>query len=444
MQSLIWAGVIRLLGAGMLALAGAEVCAQSTNAAWLRTTNRLDAPHFWSAVDASNGPVTVLAIGDSMAEPGRSIQRELFALLQGKLGKAGDSWLAYGFPTNGAAVINPDTSGPLPTWWSFHYELPPGSAVEWAQRDITQADRIGVYWFAQPKGGEFTITVATNLTNWGPTMLQLDGWAASPEVRYTNFAVPWDRYKVAAQGVSGTNYLLSPEFTDTTSSGIRVAYLSRGGINLHRIFSYPTNLLPALIATLNPQLIVSHMKEYGDIGETGLSNRLYDLEALWRSAVTNGDVAYIGTPYDYRDAAGEFTGIENVLWREAAVRDGRIYLDCMTPGLSYAAMTNMGWFDYATDVHPNALGNQYLARTIWSELGFFALRTPRQMEVVPLEEGVVCRWASVGELRYQVQSSPDLLNWNAEVKLRGTGGTMAWTNSATDAIRFFRLSVTAN
>jgi hypothetical protein len=40
------------------------------------------------------------------------------------------------------------------------------------------------------------------------------------------------------------------------------------------------------------------MKELGDIGELNLSNRLNDLEAMWSACVSNGDVVYIGTPYD--------------------------------------------------------------------------------------------------------------------------------------------------
>jgi hypothetical protein len=427
--------------AGAQLLLASSASGQSTNAAWLHTANRLNTPHFWSAVDASNGPVTVLAFGDSMADPGRSVQRELFTMLKTKLGNAGDSWIAYGYPSNGAAIVDPSTTGLLPPWWSFYFALPPGSSVEWVQRDISYVNQVGLYWFAHPDGGQFTLTIATNLTSWSPPLLQLDGWASSTEMRYTNLAVPLARYKVGAQDIGGTNYLLAPEFKDTAGRGIHVAYLSRGGINLNRIFSYPTNLTASLIATLNPQLVVNHMKELSDLGATNLSARLYDLESLWRTCVTNGDVAYIGTPYDFRDAAGEHTGTENLVWREAALRDGRAYLDCMTPCVSYAAMTNAGWLDYPLDVHPNVIGNQALARAIWPELGFFALRAPRQLELLPVAEGVACRWSSVTNLEYELQSSMNLLEWNSVVVAPGTGGVMSWTNELLGGGRYYRLSL---
>jgi len=349
--------------------------AQSTNAARLFSTNQLNTPHFWRAVEAFNGPVTVLAFGDSMSDPGRSIQRELFARLQTKLGRSGFAISGmWWFPAEKVVYNRSD-------FWGIHAKLGPGEYVEWSLPQTLPCTRLGLYWVAHSGGGAFTLSVSTNGQPWSAPVLTLDGYAAIKEGRYTNFALPRQNYRLRADGLSGTNILFGPAFLDTTSTGLHVAYMTCGGVNLKEIFSYPTNVLYPLLQALNPHLVVYHMKELADIGEVTFSNRLHDLEAMWRAGVTNGDVVYLGTPYDYRDQLGEFTGRENTILRAAAVREGRAYLDCMTPCVSYDAMTNNGYFAYPTDVHPNTACNQFLTDVIWPQLGFSALRTDRRPPV---------------------------------------------------------------
>ena len=142
---------------------------------------------------------------------------------------------------------------------------------------------------------------------------------------------------------------------------------------MNEILSLSTNLTYPILAALNPQLVVWHMKE-GDLGETGLSNRLFGQEAMWRNGVTNGDVVYIGTPYYSGDASNPLaTPTQNRLIKQAAERDGRGYLDCMTPCGSYAAMVAANYF--TTDgVHVNNIGNTFLANLAWRELIWAALR----------------------------------------------------------------------
>lgn len=418
---------------GLLASLG-----QSTNGPLLLSTNTMEAPHFWHSVEGMQGATTMLAIGDSMSDAGRSIQKELFRLLREKFGNAGDTWLAYGYPANGASIVDPPPTGPLSTWWSFHFRLPTEGHVDWVQREASYVNRLGIYWFAQPDGGLFNVNIATNFSQWSPTLLQLDGFSESVELRYTNFPVAFNRYKVRAVTVTGTNYLLSPEFRDTNSRGIHVAYIARGSINLNRVFSYPTNLLPAMITTLNPQMVICHMKEIGDIGPTNLATRIGDLEALWQSCATNSDVAYIGTPYDYRDANSEYNAPENLIWREAAIRDHRIYLDCMNPSVSYTAMNSAGWLDYPLDVHPNAVGNDVLAKAVWKDMEMDALRAPRELKIVPYEGGAICRWNSAPNMEYELQASQDMMLWSPIAQLCGTGGILSHTN-APNGGQYYRL-----
>ena len=79
-------------------------------------------------------------------------------------------------------------------------------------------------------------------------------------------------------GLGGTNLILGPRYLDSTSTGVNVAFMCQDGANLNQLFSLPTNVVAPIIAALNPQLVIWHMKELADIGESALSNRLNDLE----------------------------------------------------------------------------------------------------------------------------------------------------------------------
>ena len=413
----------------------------------LSTTNRDVTTHFFGVVDATAGPVTVLAIGDSVSESYRSIQLPLFQRLQGKLGIAGYSLQA---PLNAAMIgIGNGTimSGPTTNWWTPHEIVPPGGFVLWTNLNSPTAslvaDTLGVFWIAQPAGGDFTLSVSTNGGPWSEPVLTLNGASPTPKGCFASLHLPRLPYRLRVDGLSGTNLTLGPHYLDSTSTGVQVAFLSQGGANLNQVFSLSTNVLYPILAALNPQLVVWHMKEVADIGAVGLSNRLFDLEALWQAGVTNGDVVYIGTPYEIRDAPAEFTPVQNRLVRQAATRDHRAYVDCMTPCISYSWMVTNGFLAGGDGIHPTDTCNQFLADLTWSQLGFFALRVDRRLAVEPLGSAVRLEWPTSAGLTYQLESSSDCLHWITVLSVRGDGLPFACTNSSPEfPASFYRLNLT--
>jgi hypothetical protein len=417
--------------------------AQGTVGADLYTTNQNLTHAFWNAVERSNGPVTVLAFGDSVSDSYRSIQTFVFQRLQAQLGWAGDTLGNFQNTTlwqlgNGTAVNGPSTN-----WWGIQGAIPPGGFLFWTNQGSVVGslvcDQLGVFWIAQPNGGAFSLSVSTNGGPWTP-VLALDGYSLVPAGRYASASLERRPYRLRVDGLSGTNLILGPRYLDSTSSGIDVAFMTQDGANLNQIFSLSTNLLYPILAALNPQLVVWHMKELGDIGEIGLSNRLYDLEALWKACVTNGDIVYIGTPYDIDDLTQEFTPIQNQLVRQAALRDHRVYMDCMTPCVSYQSMTNNGYLDDA--VHPSNLCDSFLASIAWEELGLFALRVDRHISMESSGTVVHLRWPTAPNLTYDLESSSNLQNWSVLGSFVGNGQFQTYSNllSAGSNV-FFRIQL---
>jgi len=366
--------LLKLLFSSLLFASYGVPCAHAQD---FGTINEMQLQHFWSAIQRSNGPVTVLSFGDSVSDDYRSIQTSLFARLQERFGASGTAFTGWSYKAfgSGASVVQWG-----PDWWADHTEVPPGAFVEWYPQ---QCDEVGVFWVARPDGGLFQLSAVEGSTI--VPLLTLDGQSPTPMGCHTNVSLPRAYRGLRADGLSGTNVLVGARLVDTAGVGICTAFLTRDGQNLNKIFSYSTNVLYPLFSAINPQLVVWHMKELGDIGETSLSNRLYDLEAMWKACVTNGDVVYIGTPYQSSDRTQTFTPIQNRLIRQAAVRDNRAYIDCMTPCVSYDVMTQYRILD--DTVHPSPLGNSFMANTIvWPQLGLGRLVSGKPLEQWPMPD----------------------------------------------------------
>lgn len=410
----------------------------------LGAVNRLHTPRFWKAVEQAAGPVTVLAFGDSMSASWQSVQLELFSRLQTNLGTSGYALQNFRDRTlwqygGGAAVAHYNTN-----WWTLHGALPAGGFIFWTNRsDPTGSvlcDQVGVFWVAHAGGGSFALRVSTNGQSWSEPLLTLQGFSPDRVGRHASLPLPRGHYRLRVDGLSGTNAILGPQYLDRATHGVCVAFMAQEGAHLNQIFALPTDVLYPILAALNPQLVVYPMKELADIGELNLSNRLFALEALWQAGVTNGDVVYLGTPYDYRDATLEHTPRENRLLRQAALRDGRAYLDCMTPCGSYAAMVTNGFI--SDGIHPNKACNTFLADVIWPQLGFFALRADRQLTLTRGADALHLGWASATNLTYELQTSPNLADWTPLARLPGNGQQRHVTLPPPGATPvFFRLSL---
>jgi hypothetical protein len=424
--------------------AGTASWSQTIDLTNLGTTNRDQVFHFTGAVARSNGPVTILAFGDSVSQTYRSIQLSLFGRLMNSVGSAGYSllapWNTALFIPGGGASITSATAN----WWTPHAILPPNGFVFWTNQSGTfgslTCDQVGVFWVAQPNGGQFTLSVSTNGDAWSSPLLTLEGFSPEPTGRFASVQLARQPYRIRVDGLGGTNVILGPRYRDSTSTGVEIAFMCQDGANLNQIFSLPPNVLGPVMAALNPQLVVWHMKELADIGESGLSNRLSDLEGLWNSAVTNGDVVYIGTPYDLTDLTTVWTPIQNSLVRQAAVRNHRAYLDCMTPCVSYQSMTNNGFLD--DTIHPSTLCDNFLANLVWQQLGLFALRVDRTLAIDAVESGTRVAWTGASGITFELQSSSDLVRWAKVFSGTGNGKPQAYTNLLSPATTtFYRLNL---
>ena len=210
------------------------------------------------------------------------------------------------------------------------------------------------------------------------------------------------------------------------------------------MFSLSTNVAYPILSAIDPQLVVVHMKELGDITAVNLSNRLFDLEAMWENCVPNGDIVYIGTPWEEQDLTSDRTKAQNKIFREAAIRDNRCYVDCMTPMVSYQWMNDHGYFfepDDKVQKHLNKKGSQVLADILWEKLGCYALRLDKQLHLNRTSDEVVLDWASREGVAFELQSTTNLTSWDSRYSVSGDGTQLGWTNLAPRPQEYYRLQL---
>jgi hypothetical protein len=230
--------------------------------------------------------------------------------------------------------------------------------------------------------------------------------------------------------LSGTNFIIGPQYLESTSSGVNVAFMDQDGVSLEEIFAVSTNVLFPILRALNPQLTIWHMKDVADIGSVSFCNRLAQLENLWRVCHINGDVVYLGTPYEYRDTQWNLSPTQNQLVRDSAIQNGRAYVDCMNPCVSYEAMVTNEFIN-ADGVHPTFKCNDFLADVCWRQLGFFALRADRRLRVDKAGgDAVRISWPTVTGITYPLESSADFSAWQPLQAQAGDGSLQAYTNAA--------------
>ena len=205
----------------------------------LGTTNQWRIENFWRAVQASNGPVTVLAFGDSVSDDYLSIQKQFFWRLQEHFGSSGIAFSSTFYQTlgGGAAWAQPDSN-----WWALHALLPPGSFAVTPSRTC---DRLGLFWIASPQGGDFTFSVRTNRSLSAALVLTLNGYAASPIGCYTNVQVQRNDYSLRLDGLTGTNGLIGIQLVDCAANGICTGFMSQDGQSLGAILNTPARATTA-------------------------------------------------------------------------------------------------------------------------------------------------------------------------------------------------------
>jgi hypothetical protein len=114
----------------------------------------------------------------------------------------------------------------------------------------------------------------------------------------------------------------------------------------------------------------------------------------------------------------------------------------MNPAVSYDWMVNMG---YMTDVtHENLMGNTYLANFPWNELGFFAIGTPRKLDIELTTNGVNLKYQTWTNILYTIESSDDLVHWQSVSSQPGDGSIVITNFPSNDLEKSFRLRLNPN
>lgn len=321
-----------------------------------------------------------------------------------------------------------------------HLVMPPGATATWRSSQSgggTLCDAIGLYYSVGPEGGQIQIDIATNGGSWSSVQL-LDTFNPTIESRYAKWQLPLGYYQMRVASMTGvTNRILGPEMLNSQSNGISVSFLSNGGANLKSILSFSPQILNPVFSNIHPDLIVWHMKELGDLGETSLNNELERLEVFWQTVVPQAEVIYIGTPYLINDATNAYTEIQNRLVRNLALRNGRCYLDCMTPFVSYSAMVTNGYL--ADPVHISNLGYAFMNSLVWDELCFEALRQDRRLVAQGTLQEPIISFQSFTNIEHVLEVSTNLLDWNTTISVLGDGTGKYVTNTAVTSPVFYRM-----
>jgi hypothetical protein len=270
----------------------------------------------------------------------------------------------------------------------------------------------------------------------------LNGYSPTPEGHYTNFDLPLNFYRLRVDGQTGINIIIGTQTLDTHTNGLQAVFAYYGGIALSQVTNVPLAIRIPIFKALSPDLLIWHMKE----PISPLRQCMVEDEQWWSNAVPNCAVIYIGTPYASADtnAATASTVDQNTIVRSVAVDYSRTYMDCMTPSASYDWLLAHGFM--ADETHLNLQGSQYLANFMWNDLGFFALRVNRQIQLYLDNTRTYLNWPTTNGISYELQNSSNLSTWNPIYSVPGDGLTKAYTNQNffTTGPQFFRLRLTPN
>ena len=406
------------------------------------TTNRDYLANFWTAAESAGRPVTVVSFGDSMADSYQSITWALINSLVNRLGVAGYSLNNYANETtsrltNGASTV----TGPTQFWFTDHYMVPPGGGVWWEAQNAPEgiySDVVGVFWISHSLGGWFTVSVSTAGQAWTP-MVQLDGSGSIPEGRFVRLLLPLGFHRIRVDGVSGANYIIGPQLLAKSSPGVHVVFMDKGGLSLSSVTNVPVAIRRPVVAALNPDLILWHMKEDGSVTT---SNCLLECENWFSNAAPACAVTYIGTPWTAYDTNTTVTTDQNRLVRNIAISKRRVYVDMMQPSVSYAWLNFQGFMIDA--VHLNSAGSKYLANIMWNDLGFFALGIPRTLTLKLAGQQLQAQYPTVTSVFYTLQMSTNLVQWSPIVSGAGTGSDVITNVPSNSSRGFFRLDLSPN
>ena len=137
------------------------------------------------------------------------------------------------------------------------------------------------------------------------------------------------------------------------------------------------------------------------------------------------------------DRSTTWTIDQNTTVRSVAMSFHRTYMDCMTPAVSFDWMASHGFM--ADSMHLNYQGSSFLAGHMWDDLGFFSLRVPRNLAIQSLGSQFRLSFGTAPKIRYTLESSEDLIQWQPLFGTVGDGTTINTNLPSNDPARWFHL-----
>ncbi len=412
-----------LLNSKVLIVVALLCCITRTSAVDFSTTNAETLRTFWAAAEKTNKPVTVVSFGDSMANSYSSVTHHIMNKLIARIGVAGYSLENYQnrtlwTPTNGAAEIQ---TGPF--WFSQYFFLPAGSSLWWFNESNASgipSDTAGVFYVAQPAGGQFRLSISTNGGPW-ITKLLIDGYNPTPVGRYTNVTLSPNKHRIRLDCEYGTNYIIGTQHFLAHTGGVNVTFVDYPGINLGQVTNVSLAIRQPIFAALNPDLIIWHMKEPPE----GLFDRMEENERWWSNSAPSAAVIYIGTPWAFNDTIGTQTIDQNTIARNIAVKYRRAYADLMQPTVSYEWLVGNGFM--ADPTHLTSAGGLYCANLMWDDLGFFALGLNKKLSLTKTGSQINLNYNTSTGAVYRLEASTNLQTWSAVIT-NSVGNALFSTN----------------
>lgn len=421
----------------LLVLLWLVALSRSLGAADFSTVNRASVGRFWSALESSNRPVTVVSFGDSMADSYRSVTKHLMDRLIANHGSAGYSLNNYKNTAMWQFENGASNRGPDYFWFCGYPQVPPGAAMWWANESTPNGvfcDQAGIYFISQTNGGQFRLLISTNGGPW-TQVFTLNGYSEQPRGHFTNIALPLNRYRVRVEGDTGTNFIIGPSALANSTNGIHAVYMDWPGIALGQVTNVPATIREPIFAALKPDLLVWHMKEPTDSRLIAWMNKC---EEWWAVAAPDCEVLYIGTPWG-NDLPEPYTEPQNEIVRSIAVAHNRAYVDLMQPTVSYNWMVSQGYM--ADAVHLNSAGGLFCANLLWNDLGFYAIGVDRRLSLQLVGPQLRLSYHTTTNAIYRLEVSTNLTHWTG-VLTNPIGAGLFTTNFApASGPEFYRLNL---